>query len=284
MKDAFYFPHDSNAKDDPKCVLLVEQLGLEGYGIYWILIETLRDQPGYKYPLALLPAIARRYNTTLEKVKTVVSNYGLFIIAENDFFLSESLCVRMEKYDNQREKNRLAGKASAEKKKLLSTRVEQVFNECSTGVEQVFNIKEESRREENRVEEKRVKYIKIEREINARERAAHLNDDLQKRKESFKNELAPFVEIYGREMLNAFFSYWTEPNKSKTKMGFELQRTWDTSRRLATWASRDDGYKPAKVTGKLLTYDEMCREVSATNPMDNYICVEVNGRKLWRRK
>jgi hypothetical protein len=67
-KDAYYFSHDSNAKDDPKCVLLIEQLGLEGYGIFWMLIETLRDQPGYKYPIALISALARRYNTTAEKV------------------------------------------------------------------------------------------------------------------------------------------------------------------------------------------------------------------------
>ena len=72
MKDAYYFSHDSNAKDDPKCVLLIEQLGLEGYGIYWVLIEVLRDQPNYSYPVELLPALARRYNTTAEKIKTVV--------------------------------------------------------------------------------------------------------------------------------------------------------------------------------------------------------------------
>lgn len=54
-KDAYYFTHDSNAKDDPKCALLIDQLGMEGYGIYWMLIEVLRDQPDYKYPLALLP-------------------------------------------------------------------------------------------------------------------------------------------------------------------------------------------------------------------------------------
>ncbi|MFR4036304.1 MAG: Lin1244/Lin1753 domain-containing protein [Butyricimonas faecalis] len=59
-KDAYYFTHDSNAKDDPKCALLIDQLGMEGYGIYWMLIEVLRDQPDYKYPLALLPSL--KYN------------------------------------------------------------------------------------------------------------------------------------------------------------------------------------------------------------------------------
>jgi len=71
-KDAYYFPHDSNAKDDPKCVLLIEQLGMEDYGIYWMLVEVLREQPDYTYPLSLLPALARRYNTTSEKVKAVL--------------------------------------------------------------------------------------------------------------------------------------------------------------------------------------------------------------------
>ena len=46
-KDAYYFTHDSNAKYDPKCALLIDQLGMEGYGIYWMLIEVLRDQPDH---------------------------------------------------------------------------------------------------------------------------------------------------------------------------------------------------------------------------------------------
>lgn len=108
MKDAYYFSHDSNAKDDPKCVLLIEQLGLEGYGIYWVLIETLRDQPEYKYPLALVPAIARRYNTTAEKMKTVVGNYGLFEVDADDFF-SLSLIKRMELREEERLKRSIAG-------------------------------------------------------------------------------------------------------------------------------------------------------------------------------
>lgn len=106
MKDAYYFSHDSNAKDDPKCVLLIEQLGLEGYGIFWVLIETLRDQPEYKYPLALIPALARRYNTTAEKMKTVVGSYGLFQVENDEFFFSESLDRRMEKRSAFRESQR----------------------------------------------------------------------------------------------------------------------------------------------------------------------------------
>ena len=40
-------------------------------------------------------------------------------------------------------------------------------------------------------------------------------------------------------MLRDFFDYWSEMNKSKTKMRFELEKTWEVSRRLKTWSSRD---------------------------------------------
>ncbi|MDH6357635.1 DUF4373 domain-containing protein [Parabacteroides sp. PF5-9] len=107
-KDAYYFPHDSNAKDDPKCVLLIDQLGLEGYGIFWILIETLREQPDYKYPLNLLPALARRYNTSAEKIGTVVRSYELFNIEDEKIFFSESLIKRMLPLEDKKEKARIA--------------------------------------------------------------------------------------------------------------------------------------------------------------------------------
>ena len=65
---------------------------------------------------------------------------------------------------------------------------------------------------------------------------------LEGRKEDFYNTLIPFVAKYGKEMVRAFFDYWSEPNKSNSKMRFELERTWDLARRLGTWASRDNQF------------------------------------------
>ncbi len=92
-------------KDDPKCVLLIEQLGMEGYGIYWMLIETLREQPDYTYPVANIPALGRRYNTTAEKVKTVVCNYGLFTVKDDKIFFSDSLNRRMRVLEEKNAQN-----------------------------------------------------------------------------------------------------------------------------------------------------------------------------------
>jgi len=112
--EAYYFSHDSNAKDDPKCVLLIEELGLEGYGIFWVLVEELRNQPEYKYPLKLIPALARRYNTTTPKMEVVIKNYGLFEVDKKDFFFSKSLNRRMKKVDAIKKINSQKGKKSGE--------------------------------------------------------------------------------------------------------------------------------------------------------------------------
>ena len=67
------------------------------------------------------------------------------------------------------------------------------------------------------------------------------------RKENFGRSLIPYVDKYGKEMIREFFDYWSEMNKSKSKMRFEQQPTWETSKRLATWAKRERNY--AKDTG-----------------------------------
>ena len=62
------------------------------------------------------------------------------------------------------------------------------------------------------------------------------------RKERFYESLIPFVEKYGAAMIREFYDYWSEMNKSQTKMRFEQQPTWETSLRLVTWAKRDNNF------------------------------------------
>lgn len=113
-KDTFWFKHDYDAADDEKTMILIEQLGLEGYGIYWVLIEKLRAREGYKMPFSIVPSLARRYMTTPEKMKTVIMNYGLFQYDDEGFFYSESLIRRMECYLELKEKQALKAKKAAE--------------------------------------------------------------------------------------------------------------------------------------------------------------------------
>lgn len=68
--------------------------------------------------------------------------------------------------------------------------------------------------------------------------------NLEIRTLAFKNSLIPFKQKYSIDMLKDFFGYWTEPNKSNTKLKFELQQTWSISRRLETWAKNDKTFAP----------------------------------------
>lgn len=64
---------------------------------------------------------------------------------------------------------------------------------------------------------------------------------LNKRKKAFAETIRPFVDegIYSKDMCNKFYAYWTEPNKSRTKLRFEQQSTWDLALRLQFWADRE---------------------------------------------
>ena len=104
-KNVEYFSHDYNACDDPKIMLMMAQLGLEAYGIYWILIEYLRQQPDYKAPLILMDPISRRYGSSKEKFETVITRFDLFIY-DDKYFWSPSLIRRMSWLDSKREKLR----------------------------------------------------------------------------------------------------------------------------------------------------------------------------------
>jgi hypothetical protein len=211
-KEAYYFSHDSNAKDDPKSSLLIEELGLEGYGIYWVLIEILRDQPNYSYPLRMVPIVARKYNTTTPKVETVIRNYGLFIINEDAFF-SLSLNLRMEQKDAKSLKAKESVTARWNKKYENDTNVLQTLSECNT------------------IKESKVKEIK-EKEIKIKTK-----EEIDFAKQNFKQTLIPFLEKYGKDMLKDFFLYWTQESKTG-KLGFELEKTWSVEARLNTWSKR----------------------------------------------
>ena len=76
--------------------------------------------------------------------------------------------------------------------------------------------------------------------------------DLEKKKKDFYSTLLPYLDKYPKDMLRKFYDYWSEANKSRTKLRYELEKTWEVSKRLATWASRDNGFKSSMEIGTVL--------------------------------
>jgi hypothetical protein len=70
---------------------------------------------------------------------------------------------------------------------------------------------------------------------------------IKKKKSEFAETLKPYLSIYGKEMLNEFYAYWTEPIKSNTpKIRYDGEKFWDLARRLNTWKARNNNATPAK--------------------------------------
>jgi len=97
-KESVYFPHFCHARHDRKIKRVVKELGVEGYGIYFMLLEVLREQSDYKYPISDVDLLADEFNTSESKVKVVVLNYNLFEIDENNMFFSLNLIEFIQPY------------------------------------------------------------------------------------------------------------------------------------------------------------------------------------------
>ena len=73
---------------------------------------------------------------------------------------------------------------------------------------------------------------------------------IENRKNEFKNSLSPFLEKYGKDMLNDFFEYWTEHGYKDKKMRFEKERSFGLSRRLSTWSKNQKKWQKEKSSAK----------------------------------
>ena len=108
-----YFSHDSNAKKDPKILKVRMKYGAAGYGIYFMILEDLRDEEGYSMA-ADFDVIAFGLREDAETIKDIVTNFDLFKFTDDGKrFYSESLNKRMAIKDEISKKKSDAGKKGA---------------------------------------------------------------------------------------------------------------------------------------------------------------------------
>jgi hypothetical protein len=96
--------------------------------------------------------------------------------------------------------------------------------------------KEEKESDTKKEEEKEL--LKEKLSIESKKKSTSIDD----RKAKFYNDLIPYVETYGKDMIREFYDYWSEANRSATKMRWEQERTWELNLRLKYWAKRDNKY------------------------------------------
>jgi hypothetical protein len=70
--------------------------------------------------------------------------------------------------------------------------------------------------------------------------------NLLKRKELFIADVKLHEDLFVQKVIDGFIDYWSEPNLARSKMKWELQKTWDTKRRLRLWNDRHWDYENKK--------------------------------------
>ena len=116
--DPYYFTHDANASGDPKIKAMIRKYGAEGYGRFWIVIEMLRTQAGYKIEDKPYnwEALAEQMHCTSDAlalyIKDCIEVFELFVRDESGFIYSASLLKRMTHLDTIRAKRVRAAEES----------------------------------------------------------------------------------------------------------------------------------------------------------------------------
>lgn len=114
MKDIQYLTHDLGARNDPKLMDLQMDMGGQGLGIFWCLVELLWENGGYIPANYKSIAFALRWCKPAE-VEKVVNGYGLFQV-EDGMITSRSAMERIAAKQAKFEAHSGAGKKGAERR------------------------------------------------------------------------------------------------------------------------------------------------------------------------
>ncbi len=91
-----WFSHDSNARNSKKLIRLRQRHGAAGYGVYWMLIERLREEDDYSSEKDYA-MISFDLRVDEDLIRSVVEDFGLFDTCDDGrSFTSHGLRERMD--------------------------------------------------------------------------------------------------------------------------------------------------------------------------------------------
>lgn len=110
MATTQYFPHYSNARNDEKVLALRMKHGMEGYGVFFAILERLLDSTDYRLSTNY-NLIAFDFRVGNEVIKSIVEDYGLFEFTEDhEYFYSVRFLEHMDYKDDISKKRAEAGR------------------------------------------------------------------------------------------------------------------------------------------------------------------------------
>lgn len=242
-KNAYYFPHDTNARADDKIVALLSILDWQGYGIFWAIIEKLHESSD-GWLDEDYERIAFDLRTNKPIIEQVVKDYKLFKF-NNGRFTSERVLRNLK---HQKEK-------SAKARKSVKSRWNKALTKDTNVIRPLC--------ESNTIKESKVKESKVKNICRA-----------------FTPPTIEEVILYCKERNNSvdphtFFDKgqsngWVDKNGNKYKDWKAVVRTWEKYTRLNVVDGKvvDDGL-PAEVRESLRKLEEINAKKRVRNVIGN---------------
>ncbi|MCM5528948.1 DUF4373 domain-containing protein [Parasegetibacter sp. NRK P23] len=150
-KDAFWFKHDSNARNDQKVMAMRSVYKAEGYGWYWMLVETMRDANAFRlqcdgkyWAYTIAEILGTTHEIAAKFVEDCIKEFELFE-SDGAFFWSNRLHRDME----EKEAKSLKAKESADKRWKGGQRDDTNVMRTHSEGNAIAMLKEEKRREKN---------------------------------------------------------------------------------------------------------------------------------------
>lgn len=231
-----YFPFDIDFFSDLKIRKLIKYQGGKAVTVYALLLCNIYRQGYYMRWDEELPFIVSELTGFEEAyIREVIRCCLVIGLFSNELYRSDNILTSrgiQERYQKicdmcRRNSDILEFNVVSSEEKPISSEEKLIPSE-----EKLIPSEKSTQRKEKEIKEKK-------KESTIVPKKAELSLNLPKRRNAFIETLRPYLSVYGKDMINAFFAYWSEPNKSGTKMRFELEKTWEISRRLSRWAKNE---------------------------------------------
>lgn len=114
-----YLPLFTSLRKDRRIKRLRKDHGNEGYGVFISVLQILREEPNFSYPLNDIDLLADDVECSEKLLKDIVMDYQLFSVNSIEMFFSLELNASMQPYLEKTEKMRaLANKRWSKAKEL----------------------------------------------------------------------------------------------------------------------------------------------------------------------
>jgi len=99
-KDTFWFKHDYNARNDEKILELRSICGAEGYGIYWMIVESMADSTNGGINASLMGGLSGGYGVLKPRLIEIITccvDVGLLYEKDGYYFSNRMLKHKEER-------------------------------------------------------------------------------------------------------------------------------------------------------------------------------------------